>query len=105
RRTRCGIGTSITITSTGQLRPCVFSEPTGHILNDKLIDWHHQMLEKYSSLSVDNFQQCKNCDLRYICSGGCALLFEHRKRCSINEEESSKIKRYFYERLIHETFL
>ena len=105
RRTRCGIGTSITITSRGELKPCVFSEPTGHILDDKLIDWHHQMLEKYSSLSVDNYQKCNNCDLRYICSGGCVLLFEHRKRCYTNDEENRKIKKYFYERLVHETFL
>lgn len=105
RRTRCGIGTSISITSRGGLKPCVFSEPTGHIIDDKLIDWHHRTLEKYSRLSVDNYQQCKKCDLKYICSGGCILFFEHRKRCSTDLEENSKIKRYFYERLIHETFL
>ncbi len=105
RRTRCGIGTSISITSTGGLKPCVFSKPTGHILEDKLIDWHYCMLEKYSKVSVDNYEQCKNCDLKYICSGGCVLFFEHRKRCSTDLEENKKIKKYFYERLIHETFI
>lgn len=106
RRTRCGIGTQITISSQGKLRPCVFSQSTGHIFEEKLVDWHNRMRDKYSNLSVDHIPQCERCDLRYICSGGCALLFEHRKRCSSKDDAtSSRIKRYFLERLIHEALL
>ncbi|MBR5363930.1 MAG: radical SAM protein [Oscillospiraceae bacterium] len=73
RFTNCGIGTSVVINYDGNVYPChKFSSYS--IAKSADVD---QIIEEFNVLnrqtSNNNIVKCQNCDLKYICSGGCRI--------------------------------
>lgn len=84
RRTNyyCGVGGhAICVTPEGLLTTCHRVDNTLHALAKKLVfgkwdgvqyQWKQKQLEQLqSSLSVNNFDRCRDCFCKYTCAGGC----------------------------------
>lgn len=73
RFTNCGIGTNVVINFDGKIYPC-------HKYSDYTLPDNAEVdviIKRFNSLndttSNDNIDKCHNCELRYICSGGCRI--------------------------------
>jgi radical SAM protein with 4Fe4S-binding SPASM domain len=71
----CGIGLGIGIESKGEIYPCFWA--TGNYGNIKTItrnELHNLLLnfkELHEKTNVENIQYCSDCELKFICTGGC----------------------------------
>jgi len=76
-RSLCGMGQKvISIGSNGNIYPCTMFTGyddylMGNALNDKVSEIIKSKANRYSTLSVDNIEKCKDCHVKYICGGGC----------------------------------
>lgn len=70
----CGYGQGLTISSTGDVGPCgEFLLMGPNIKTDCLSDIYTQFRTNQQLSLVYNIPLCKNCDLRFICGGGCRM--------------------------------
>lgn len=104
----CGYGKP-TIDSNGDVYLCCTIEklqPIGNVLNDSM----KQILSKCASYrigsDVEHIKECKDCELRYICNGGCRLengsISEHlffRDKCT--DEFKMELLKQMKESFIH----
>ncbi|KNF07571.1 hypothetical protein CLPU_15c00650 [Gottschalkia purinilytica] len=74
----CGAGTSVlSISSDGNVYPCQMLHhddfSCGNIKNDSLENIYNtsKIINEFRNLEVDGVYGCKDCDIRYICGGGC----------------------------------
>jgi radical SAM protein with 4Fe4S-binding SPASM domain len=84
--TNCGIGESVTISSDGQIFPCsIIEQPSiGNIVENSSEDYIKSVKEYSESLSVENIDVCKKCDIRYFCLGSCRIKnYRHKKSYKI----------------------
>jgi len=94
----CGIGLGLGIESKGEIYPCFWA--TGNYGNLKSIKRNelHNLLsffrELHEKTSVENIQYCSNCELRFICTGGCKAKNHqgngsyHKPHCSESVKDS-----------------
>jgi radical SAM protein with 4Fe4S-binding SPASM domain len=71
----CGFG-CLALTADGDAFPCnrVHEvECQGNIKNEGLAVVMEKVLRLHSATSVDEMVPCRNCDVRYICGGGCRI--------------------------------
>lgn len=69
----CGIGSSIVINSNGKIYPCNnFSVEFGDIY-DNLENKIKSFNEINRRTSIKHMDHCKDCELLYICNGGCRI--------------------------------
>jgi len=75
RFTNCGIGASIVLDSTGVVYPCnEFIDAVGVNINDQDSENLVQKLDDINaSTSVKNIESCSECELMYVCCGGCKV--------------------------------
>jgi uncharacterized protein len=69
----CGLGMNLYIAPDGVCYPCYALMGTSHILGNAF-DGLATVLERnsvYRRVTVDSNQQCRQCDLRYLCGGFC----------------------------------
>jgi len=68
----CGIGISIGIDSNGDIYPCdAFINKQGNILDHNIDEIIAKNIAINEFCEVDKISKCNNCDLKYICLGGC----------------------------------
>ena len=73
---RCNIGEMLYITSSGDCFPCLYMHfpefNLGNVKKNSITDIYTQrMLQDMLELTVDDIEDCRNCDIRYYCRGGC----------------------------------
>lgn len=72
----CGIGCNYVFSPSGSLMPCNYSKATNwRYATSELRIAKQDFMELNEKTSVDNINQCSNCDIKYICGGGCR--FKH----------------------------
>lgn len=78
KKDSCGAGSSIlSIAANGDVYPCAglheYEFYAGNIREQQLEDIHREseVLRKFRSFSVLDIPECQNCDLKFICGGGC----------------------------------
>lgn len=71
----CGFGQNIGVFSNGDVMACSESnnEFVGNVEDISLENIQSKLLRLFDSTSIENMDLCKNCDLKYICGGGCRL--------------------------------
>lgn len=70
----CGYGEVIAISSNGNIHPCaILKNSAGNIHKDPLKRVINSIRKEAVDLDVDNLDVCPQCDLKYICFGGCRL--------------------------------
>ncbi|MDY5822408.1 MAG: radical SAM protein [Helicobacter sp.] len=69
----CGIGTSIVIDSDGKIYPCSYfsSYHIPYTASAKHIIKEFNTIN--NNTSIEHIEKCKDCELKYICSGGCKI--------------------------------
>ena len=72
----CGLGTILCISPDGSVYPCYTMKDEKHLLGDLTRQSLHEIMEngallKYLNRTVDTDPMCRNCDVRYLCSGMC----------------------------------
>ncbi|QXM05426.1 radical SAM/SPASM domain-containing protein [Crassaminicella indica] len=73
----CGYG-EITIAANGDVYCCnrIYEiDPVGNILEIGIEKAFEKLKEIKKKTSVDNLLPCKNCELKYICGGGCRIKY------------------------------
>lgn len=71
----CGIGHGLAIDSNGDIYPC--SLPICNYGNYRTHDLRkiaNEINLLNESTSVDKIEKCQNCEVKYICSGGCRIM-------------------------------
>lgn len=75
-KSRCHMGETICITSNGDVFPClymVFPEfKAGNIKkNDFSEIYNSDAMKRSLEMTLEEVEQCRSCDIRYYCGGGC----------------------------------
>ena len=70
----CGFGREISVKSTGEVYPCPIQiTPIGNLKQDAIPQLFERTKIEDHDKAIDNFEDCKSCDLRYLCGGGCRV--------------------------------
>jgi len=72
----CGIGKNLYVEPEGNAYPCVAWRTSIACIGNVFTDGLEQVLKSkqfatFAGRSVDTIQQCKECEFRYLCGGGC----------------------------------
>lgn len=72
----CGIGKNLYVEPEGNAYPCVAWRTPIACIGNVFTDGLEQVLKSgqfavFAERSVDTIQQCKGCEFRYLCGGGC----------------------------------
>lgn len=101
RLRNCGIGLSFGIDSNGDIYPCdKLHKSYGNILTSDLKEISKKFIELNRITEISNMEYCKNCDLKYICLGGCRIDNLKETGSYIIPLCSEEKKHYLYERLV-----
>lgn len=104
-RKNCGFG-EITIAANGDVFWCNrIHELTSryNVLKDSIEDIMKKSEYIKESTSVDNTRICKDCDIRYVCGGGCRMKYEGIKNVDITNtlwNYNCKEKNSIYKKMI-----
>lgn len=100
--TNCGIGASILINYDGKIYPC-------HKFSSYYLDYESNgtdIIQKFNQLNIDtsnnNINQCRNCELRYICSGGCRIDNLNKTGSMIKPICDNQFKEKQYQKLVND---
>ena len=71
----CGFGQNIGVLSNGDVMACSESslELVGNVKENSLWRIRTLLTNIFQSTSIENMETCRDCDLKYICGGGCRL--------------------------------
>ncbi|WP_258871829.1 SPASM domain-containing protein [Virgibacillus dokdonensis] len=73
-RRNCGYGNTLDIYPNGDVSPCLTPRfIRGNIINDEIQNVFNWIDNEREDSLVDRLPECKTCDLRHICGGGCHL--------------------------------
>ncbi len=102
----CGIGISIGIDSNGDIYPCdAFINKQGSILDSDIKNIIHNNLSINEVSEIDNIEDCKECDLKYICLGGCKAKNYKTNNSYIKTSCNEKTKYIKYAQMVHDVSL
>lgn len=69
----CGIGTNIVIDSDGKIYPCSYFSSYHIPYNASAKHIISEFNKINNNTSIEHIETCKDCELKYICSGGCKI--------------------------------
>ena len=99
----CGYG-GITIAANGDVYFCnriTELKPFGNIKNLSIKEIYHKSHEVLFEHSVDKVIPCKDCEIKYLCGGGCRLKYEYKSDGTIiNSNCDLKNKQSYYKKMI-----
>lgn len=99
----CGIGISIGIDSDGNIYPCdIFFESFASIFDTDL-KYKLSNIKNINRISeVSKFIKCKDCDIKYICLGGCKVKNKIKNGDYNIPDCNDKIKNIIYHKMIYD---
>lgn len=102
----CGFARSVTVDSNGEVYFCpVTNEFTKSNLNIRTSNFDfilQSFKEMNKSISVENMENCLDCDLEYLCGGGCRLDNLEKRNSYLNPEDCNKNRReLLYQELVN----
>lgn len=74
RLKNCAIGHGLSVDANGDIYPC--SMPIckyGNFRTHNFRELAEQISRLYMDTNVDNMEKCKDCELKYVCTGGCRI--------------------------------
>lgn len=74
----CGIGTNIVIDADGKIYPCNKFSSYHRELHDNMLEIFRDFNDLNRTTSNDFMNKCRECELRYICAGGCRIDYTNR---------------------------
>jgi radical SAM protein with 4Fe4S-binding SPASM domain len=102
RNKNCGFGREISVKSTGDVYPCPIQiDKLGSIRSDGISTLFERVGLEDVAKSIDNFEECKSCDLKYICGGGCRVAnYQHSGSYTKPHFCNENYIKNFYRRLV-----
>jgi len=98
----CGIGLSFGIDSNGDIYPCdKLYKPYGNIKKDDLRKISKEFTKLNEMTEIKFMDECQECDLKYICNGGCRINNIIATGSYIKPSCSEDYKLELYEKLIY----
>ncbi len=74
RAVNCGYGPGVTLGADGGVHLCAAAHrPVGNVRERPFAALHELVLAEHRRTAVDHIPLCADCDLRYICAGGCRI--------------------------------
>ncbi len=101
----CGIGFGVALESNGDIFPCYWA--TNKFKNIRglskieLADLVLRFERMNKEVSVENMEECSDCDLKYICAGGCKAQNYECNNCYTVANCNESVKNLYYNRLIY----
>jgi len=100
----CGIGCNITIDSDGEIYPCSkLNISRGNIVNKNLDELIYEFNKLNKDTEITNMKLCNECELKYICSGGCRIDHYLEKGSYLKPICTNSYKEKIYRTLINES--
>lgn len=96
----CGIGTNIVIDADGKIYPCNKFSSYHKELHDDMQQIFKEFNELNRNTSTDFMDACKQCELRYICAGGCRIDSMNRSGNMLCTGCSPEFKEIQYRKLL-----
>jgi radical SAM protein with 4Fe4S-binding SPASM domain len=97
----CGYGEIITVSSDGKIFPCaILRHQTGHVKRDNFTEIVETIRKEAMASNVEHLEICPECDLRYICFGGCRLNNLTHNRNILKPHCTPAKKKDFYKKLV-----
>jgi len=97
RLKNCGIGSTLAVDSDGTAYPCAIPYfSVGDLSKTPVRDVLEQLYHLRRSTEIDNFPACRECDIRYVCLGGCRVSHFLKRGSFIDPHctEAKKQKKY-----------
>ena len=96
----CGYGPGATLMANGDIFPCpTLYRSQGNIREASFKDIHQRILDEYHRTAVNQILLCVNCDLRYICAGGCRIRNEKENGTMLYPVCNDTHKKTYYDQL------
>lgn len=68
----CGYGGGVILAAAGEVYPCpIVGRPAGNVREASLPEITRRLTRIYQDTAVEHMDECRGCDLRLICAGGC----------------------------------
>lgn len=97
----CGYGETITISSEGDIFPCaILKHSAGNVRNGDFPEVVKKIKNNMVESNVENLEKCPQCDLQYICFGGCRLNNITHNGNILKPYCSTEKKNDFYRKLV-----
>ncbi len=100
----CGYARSITVDSNGDAYYCPVANGvlrSGlNIRTSSMEEIMSHFREKNKEISVENIEECNDCELEYLCGGGCRLENQVQRNSLLKPECDSERKERIYKELI-----
>lgn len=100
RSKNCGIGTNIVIDADGKIYPCNKFSSYYQQLDDDISFIFHKFNDINRMTSTDFMPNCKKCELRYICAGGCRIDYLNKNGSMIKTNCTPEFKTNQYRKLL-----
>jgi len=99
----CGYSKALTVNYDGEVYPCPITQEGLNIGNVKNVSMNN-LIEKLNEISytvsVYNMEECKTCDLKFICAGGCRIKNMNQNGSFIKPRCDNKHKEGIYKQLL-----
>jgi radical SAM protein with 4Fe4S-binding SPASM domain len=97
----CGYGETITVSSNGDIFPCaILKHKYGNIRTNNFLSIVEKIKEDMIASNVENLELCPQCDLQYLCFGGCRLNHITHNGSLLKTHCPPEKKKDFYRKLI-----
>ncbi|MEE1227836.1 MAG: radical SAM protein [Lachnospiraceae bacterium] len=96
----CGIGTNIVVDADGKIYPCNKFSAYYRKLHDDMQQIFREFNELNRTTSTDYLKKCKECELRYICAGGCRIDYMNRHGDMLAVDCTPEFKENQYRKLL-----
>lgn len=74
RMRNCGIGATLAVDADGTAYPCAIPYlAIGSAMREPFDEPMGKLKTLRESTTIDNFPGCQDCDIRYVCLGGCRV--------------------------------
>lgn len=104
---RCGVGKDcISISADGSIYPCqmlhVPELKMGNALTDDIKELLTSEQNPYRDFDVDKFEECAECEYRYVCGGGCRASSYYKHHDILHPEAACKHTKEHFKNIVSE---
>jgi len=104
----CGVAQGIvSISSDGKIYPCHMLHDDQFLMGsvfDECLDeeFGGEIRKELSTLSVESFEGCSSCEIRYFCGGGCRARSYYESGGVYGKDPYCKLMKRFYDNKLHQ---
>lgn len=103
----CGAGEYlISVNADGNVYPCHFMMKSelcmGNLSNESIETILSKGICHHNAMNVNNISECKDCDYKYLCGGGCRAHVYKGLECKLEKSEDCAFYKRYYDHILEE---